>query len=213
MICVSLASMTFDECFKAIKKAEFAELRLDLLDLTDEQLKTLLSIKSKTIVTCRPGKYSETERVNLLKRVIDYGAGYLDIEYEANEKYREELVKYAHSKNKLVIISYHNWETTPSKKDLDKIIKKSRKWKADRVKIATTAISKVDAIRIMSLYEEYTNIIAFCMGKMGMITRIAAPILGSDFTFAAINSKLATAPGQLTVEELMEIYEYMDVDY
>jgi 3-dehydroquinate dehydratase-1 len=205
--------MNFDECFKAIKKSQFAELRLDLLDLTDEQLRTLLSVKSKTIVTCRPGKHSDIERNNLLKKALDYGAGYLDVEYEAAEKYRDELVKYAHTKDKLVIISYHNWETTPSKKDLEKIIKNSRKWKADRVKIATTARSKDDAIRIMSLYEEYNNIIAFCMGKVGMITRIAAPILGADFTFAASNPKLATAPGQLTVEELMDIYEYMDVDY
>ena len=213
MICVSLASMSFDECFKAIKKAPFVELRLDLLDITEEQLKTLVSIKSKTIATCRPCKKTDPERIQLLKKAIDYGTGYIDIEYEAYEKYREELVNYAHAKGKLVIISYHNWQTTPSRKELDKIIKNSRKWKADRVKIATTANSKDDSIRIMSLYEEYKDIIAFCMGKIGTITRIAAPLFGSDFTFAACNSKLATAPGHLTVEELMEIYEYMDVDY
>ena len=47
------------------------------------------------------------------------------------------------------------------------------------------------------------------MGKPGKITRIAAPFLGAPFTYAAWNEKLATAPGQLTVDELMDIYDVL----
>jgi len=45
MICVSLANINFQECVKAIGKAEFAEIRIDQLDLSEEQLKSLFSIK------------------------------------------------------------------------------------------------------------------------------------------------------------------------
>jgi 3-dehydroquinate dehydratase type I len=61
----------------------------------------------------------------------------------------------------------------------------------------------------MALYEKNKNIIAFCMGQIGTITRIAAPLLGADFTYAALESKLATAPGQLIVDEMKDIYKMM----
>ena len=89
------------------------------------------------------------------------------------------------------------------------IIKQSKKWKADRVKITTTAISKSDCSIVMALYAQHENIIAFCMGKPGKITRVAAPLLGAEFTYASLNEKHATAPGQLTVDELIDIYDVL----
>jgi len=96
---------------------------------------------------------------------------------------------------------------------LAQIIDNSRKWGADKVKIATMANNAKDNALILSLYAEYDNLIAFCMGKLGMITRVAAPVLGADFTFVAYSKKEATAPGQLTVGEMIDVYESLDIDY
>lgn len=209
MICVSLAGISFQECVKLIGKTEFAEVRIDQLDLSDEQFGSLFAMKSKTIATCRPGKDTD-QRLALLKLAIESGAGYVDIEYESDETFRNELVHYAKAHNCIAIISYHNFDNTPSIKELNDIIDNSFKWGADRVKIATNALNQADCARVMALYENHKNLIAFCMGKIGTITRVAAPLLGADFTYAAINKALATAPGQLTVEGFMDVYDVIN---
>ena len=209
MICVSLANINFQECIKAIGKAEFAEIRIDLLDLSEEQLKSLCSLKKKTIATCRRGKFDDPRRLELLKLAIDSGAGYIDIEYEAKPAYRRELINYARGKDVFVIISYHDFDRTPTTRDLINIIQQSFKWGANRAKITTMAKTPADCSRIMSLYEKNKNLIAFCMGQMGTITRVAAPLLGAEFTYAALEPKLATAPGQLVVDEMLDIYKMM----
>jgi len=205
MICVSLAGITFEECVKLIAKTEFAEIRIDQLDLSDDQFSSLFAMKKKTIATCRPGKDVD-QRLALLKLAIESGAGYVDIEYESDTTFRTELLNYAHAHNTLVIISYHNFESTPSTKELNQIIDQSFKWGADRVKITTTASSQIDCARVMSLYENHKNLIAFCMGEIGTITRVAAPLLGAEFTYASISKALATAPGQITVDGLIDVY-------
>ena len=212
MICVSLSGLTYQECINAIGKSEYAEVRMDLLDLSDSQLQGLFSIKQKTVATCRPGKHDTHERLRLLKSAIDAGAGYVDIEFEAEELYREELTNYAHEKGKKVILSYHNFEMTPSAEELQEIILKSRSMGCDIVKIATMANSGRDNSVVLSLYKDFDNIIAFCMGKKGMISRVAAPLLGAEFTFAALSSRNATAPGQFTREELLDIFDFFDYD-
>ena len=207
MICISLAGITFQECIKAIGKSDFAEIRIDQLDLSESQLEALFAMKKNTIATCRPGSLNDIQRIALLKHAMNAGAGYIDIEYEAPEHYREELIKVALEKKVIVIISYHNFEETPERYELEHIIIQSELMGAERVKLATMANSVIDNSRILSLYETHTNLITFCMGKIGMITRVTAPFLGAEFTFAALNRKLATAPGQLTFEELTDIYE------
>lgn len=208
MICVSLAGISFEECVKLMAKTEFAEIRIDQLNLSDDQFSSLFAMKKNTIATCRPGKDAD-QRLALLKLAIESGAGYVDVEYESDETFRKELLEYAHAHHTRVIISYHNFEATPSTGELEKIVNQSFKWGADRVKITTTATSHADCARVMALYDKYTNLIAFCMGKTGTITRVAAPLLGADFTYAAISKALATAPGQLTVDELKEVYSVM----
>ena len=38
MICIALAELTFAECLQAVKNLEFAEIRLDLLNLSPDQI-------------------------------------------------------------------------------------------------------------------------------------------------------------------------------
>jgi 3-dehydroquinate dehydratase len=207
MICVSLAGLSFQECVKAISRTEFAEIRIDQLDFSDDQFRGLFAIKSNTVATCRPENIDTDRRLELLKAAIEAGAGYVDVEYESDDAYRQELVAFAKANNSRVIISYHNFEETPTAAELDEIITQSFDWGADRVKLAVMAQTPADCARIMGLYDNYSNLIAFCMGDIGAITRVAAPLLGADFTFAAYNRAKATAPGQLTVEEFRDIYE------
>jgi len=45
---------------------------------------------------------------------------------------------------------------------------------------------------------------------MGRITRVLAPYLGSEFTFAAPSFGEETAPGQLAAGDLMNIFKLVD---
>jgi len=54
--------------------------------------------------------------------------------------------------------------------------------------------------------------IVFCMGAAGLVSRIIAKKLGSFVTFASINAEAATAPGQLTIEQLKGLYRYDNID-
>ena len=208
MICVSLAGLTYQECLTAIDRCEFAEVRIDLLDIRTDQFRDIFSAKNCIIATCRKSltNNKNNNRTGLLKMAILSGAKYVDIEYDAETDIREEVTEFAHSHNCLVILSYHNYEQTPPKDQLELIIKQSRQWNADIVKIATTASNTKDCSVVMSLYSMFDKIIAFCMGDQGKITRIAAPFLGARFTYAALNNDLSTAPGQLTVDEMNRIY-------
>ena len=50
------------------------------------------------------------------------------------------------------------------------------------------------------------DVIAFCMGPLGKWSRIAAPLLGSWLTFAPFSKQGASAPGQLTVNDLKRVW-------
>lgn len=211
MICVSLAHLGLNRCLELLYKLECAEIRLDLMDLTVEEVKQVFSTPCVLVATCRPGKYSWEERAHLLIQAIHSGARYVDIEIEADDKLLHLIKEHAEEKGVKLIISYHNFDKTPSVKELENIIRESRLKGADIVKIATMAKSYEDSATVMSLYSKNKDIIAFCMGKEGLITRVAAPLLGADFTFAAFDETNVTAPGQLSFDKMEKIYQLMEV--
>jgi len=50
------------------------------------------------------------------------------------------------------------------------------------------------------------------MGAAGLVSRIIAKKLGSFVTYASIDEKTATAPGQLTIEQLKNLYRFDSID-
>jgi len=205
-VCVSLGGIPFHTCMQLALKFPLVEIRLDLIKLDPPKIEMLAMQCRQWIATCRPGNLAERERTTLLAAAIRSGATYADIEYEAESDYRQTLVDLAKRLQCKVIISYHNFESTPDDDTLDQIINRSTEMGADCVKIATTANSPADCARIMSLYSRHKHLVAFAMGDAGKITRVAAPLLGADFTFASVDEARLTAAGQLTVSQMEVIY-------
>jgi 3-dehydroquinate dehydratase type I len=81
----------------------------------------------------------------------------------------------------------------------------------DIVKIVTFARSWEDNFSILSLIsharKRNQEIVAFCMGQKGKMSRIFSPLMGAAWTYASINRGKTSAPGQLTVEEMREVWE------
>ena len=84
---------------------------------------------------------------------------------------------------------------------------------ADVIKMVALARQPEDNLRLLSLIPQALaagrEIIAFCMGPAGKWSRITAPLLGSFLTFAPFTKKGASAPGQLTVNEVKRLWNML----
>ena len=69
-------------------------------------------------------------------------------------------------------------------------------------KLAVKAVTRADVARVLALYDDERVVVALAMGELGVISRVAAPMLGAPFTFVAADAASATAPGQLTAEQM-----------
>jgi 3-dehydroquinate dehydratase-1 len=212
MICVSLAEKDPDVCLEILEKVEMAEIRIDLAELSDKDIIKIFSARKKLIATCRPGKYSLSERIQKLKLSIESGATFVDIEYESEDDFRNAMIEFAHDRQCDVIISYHNYEITPELDELEKIMNKCFELGADIAKIATLIKVNRDNSKILSLYKAPGRLIAIGMGELGKISRIVAPFLGAEFTYASLTEESITAPGQISYKRLNKyILEIMKI--
>jgi 3-dehydroquinate dehydratase-1 len=210
MICVSLADLSYEGFLKAIQSESFAEIRIDKSDLKNSQIEDLFKSHPQLIATCRSGKYNEKEREKKLKTAIASGASYVDLEVESPDEYLTDMLEHAHANHCKVIISYHNFDTTPTISELKKITDICFEQGADVCKIVTTIENNIQRARILSLYAEYENIVAFGMGERGKLTRLLAPLLGAPFTYASRGAGNEVAPGQIDKVSMLEKIEMLN---
>jgi len=202
MVCACIAEKDVKKCLNSLDRVEMAEIRIDLTEFNDEEIKQVFSQRKKLIATCRPGKFTDKERIEKLKLAIESGATFVDIEYEAPLEYRVELIDFAHTHQCDVIMSYHNYKETPDLDELEKIMLSCFKKGGDLAKIATHVNVNRDNSKILSLYKAPGRLIAIGMGDLGKISRVVAPFLGAEFTYAALDENLKTAPGQISYSRL-----------
>jgi 3-dehydroquinate dehydratase I len=177
------------------------ELRFDLLDTDISELLKLVTQGTAVIATCRPGKMDEESRMQLLKEAMDQGVKFIDIEIDAGDAFKNEMLQYARQRKTEVILSWHDFEKTPSLNELVHILDQCYAEGADIAKIACAVQSDADNANLLSLYAKPGRKVILGMGARGKITRVAALQLGAEFTFTAPDRMHATAPGQLTYSE------------
>jgi 3-dehydroquinate dehydratase-1 len=198
MICVSIAEENADECIKALDGLDFAEIRLDKIrELPPEQIRRIFSANARLIATCRPGTIDSTKRKKRLLEAIEAGAAYVDIEVEASDLLKDEIIKAAREKGARVIVSYHNHRRTPSEAELQQVISWCFDSGADIAKVACKVNNIKDNARLLGLLDTEREVVIIGMGELGRITRVIAPLLGSSFTFASLSAGKETADGQI----------------
>jgi 3-dehydroquinate dehydratase I len=234
-ICVPLNGRTEQEIMSQLSDAlkdpcDLLEWRADFyLAASDmNQWKPMLSkIRSKTkkplIFTLRSeseGGQSSLRRSDalaLLRDVCEQGdVDLVDIELfeddgSLDEAKMEFLVETAHSNNKKVILSNHDFDKTP---DMDAIIKRLQamdRLGADLPKVAYMPLTPEDvttlleAARIVATDTMFKPFVAISMGKLGQKSRLSGGPFGAAITFAATpaqDGQSATAPGQIEAAEL-----------
>jgi 3-dehydroquinate dehydratase type I len=219
-ICIPIVEATVEKALIAIKKvnrwADLIELRVDYLRRMN--LAPLLENRRKPlIVTHRRkeegGKYKgeERKRLSVLQEAIDLGADYVDVELATERSFLQSLIR--NKGGTQVILSFHDFQGTPSLKELQRLCGQMIRLDADVVKIVPFARSWEDNLTILSLIpyakERRQKIVAFCMGEKGKLSRVFSPFLGAAWTYASLNQSKASAPGQLTVAEVREIWKVL----
>jgi 3-dehydroquinate dehydratase type I len=186
MICVTFSKPTVEQFLLKHPEVRLIELRLDLMEIDETQLRRFLSLPVDVIVTCRPnGQITEKQRLTLLCQSISFGARYVDVEIESGTEFISILKKSATQHNCKLIISSHHFDEMPELTELEKIIEHCRAAQADIVKIACMVNDEQDIVTIKSLYTKTNPLIALGMGEKGTITRIKACEWGAPFTFVA----------------------------
>jgi 3-dehydroquinate dehydratase/shikimate dehydrogenase len=113
-----------------------------------------------------------------------------------------------------VIRSYHCFRGVPDY--LDSFFDKFISLNGGVFKIAIQANDATDGLVVMELLEraktENKELIPIAMGEAGVWTRILGLSRGAFMTFASLDEDSATAPGQLTVREMTEVYRVKELD-
>jgi len=189
------------------KKFDLSEIRLDLTGFKKPEIEKIFSSGAKLIATCRPGQVSDNDRKELLKKAIFSGATYVDVEFETDFGFKQDIISAAVSKKCDVIISYHNFKYTPPREQLKIIANQCFDMGANVAKISCMVQKPEDNASLLSLYEPGKRIVSFGMGELGKISRIAAAFMGAEFTFASATDESATGPGQISYTKLRTIIE------
>lgn len=212
MICVSIGNVTFEECLAALDAVEFAEIRIDTMAFAAGQIRVLFSRPKRLVATCRPGTRGEDDRKALLAEAIAAGASFVDLEAEAGDAFKKEIVERARARGCRVIISHHDLAKTPPRAALERVIRAGFKDGADVVKIACRVRSPAESARLLGLLDDPRSLIVVGLGPLGRITRVAALFLGSPFTYASPAPGKETAEGQIDQGALRKILRCLRED-
>jgi 3-dehydroquinate dehydratase I len=210
MICVAISDKNPEKCLEILDKVEMAEIRLDLTGYDFPTIGRVFAHQTPTIATCRSENTSLEYQKSALLKAIESGANYVDIEIEVSEEECREIIQCAKNHGCKIIISYHNFTETPGLKELFTIADDCYRRGADVAKLATMVNKQEDNARLMALYSIGKPIVSLGMGELGKVSRVVAPLLGAEFTFAAQDDGSETAPGQIKYSEMKNLVSQIE---
>jgi 3-dehydroquinate dehydratase type I len=223
VICIPIAATTTDAAIlrmeRAAPLADLVELRIDRIP--GAELERLLTARlTPVIITNRRREEgggftgTEEERVARLTEAVRLGADYVDIETATDPALKVGLRAAIVGTSAKLLVSWHDFSGTPPLEFLKAKLEECMADDPAIVKIVTHADDASDCLRVLELIpyaqQKSQAIIAFCMGRRGKISRIAAPLLGSIIAYASLEPEEASAPGQLTIHQMREISRLME---
>ncbi|KAL5701463.1 hypothetical protein ACHQM5_026794 [Ranunculus cassubicifolius] len=225
LICAPIMGDTVDEMLSLMNKAEkvgvdVVEIRLDYLkDFSPKRDIEILISKSPlpTLITYRPtwegGEYEgdESMRLNALRLAMELGADYIDVELQVAAEFINSIREKKPEKLK-IIVSSHNYHRTPSAEEIGSLVEKIKATGADIVKIATTALDISDVARVFQMTANSpVPVIGLVMTEKGLMSRILCPKYGGYLTFGTLEAGKVSAPGQPTVADLLNLFNFRQI--
>jgi 3-dehydroquinate dehydratase-1 len=144
---------------------------------------------------------SGTARLDILRAVSPWVDA---IDIELDTEIRADVVTLCREHAKPVIVSVHDFNGTPSREELTRLIYIGKRAGGDIVKLATTATSRADVEHLLDVLRAHRDeqLIVIGMGDEGVVSRVFFPLFGSLLTWGFLNR--VGAPGQLPVAELVD---------
>ncbi|MCH8150828.1 MAG: type I 3-dehydroquinate dehydratase [Planctomycetes bacterium] len=212
--------------------ARLIEWRIDALAEEPDALAAIKALVRRCpapcIVTCRVcgegGDYGGTEdhRAEIFEALVraDHPPRYIDIElaaYQRDTRLRRaisaalkdgERARDAHTS---LILSVHDFDRRPADL-LQRIEAMTNEPACSVIKVAWQARSLRDNLEALDLLAQRAKpMIALCMGRFGLMSRVLAPKFGGLLTFTTDRSAEMTAPGQPTIDELQNVYRFQRI--
>jgi len=219
-ICVSICERTREtiqlQAERADELADLVEVRLDGLDPDTYNLRDfkgyLPVVLRPVVATYRPAEQGGMNQLTGKQRLLFWlfnrpAADFFDIEFDM-----ATTPSVFDSEKDLdwsrVISSYHNFRGVPA--DLLSIYERMARTRARILKIAVQAHDITDCLPVFDVLQrglaDGHEMIAIAMGGYGLITRILGPSRGAFLTYASPEDGKATAPGQISVKDLRDVY-------
>lgn len=192
-----------------VELADMLEMRLDLLPMPFEEVFDAVSTLQKPLIaTCRASMEgggftgTERERERCLCEAMEH-VDMVDVELAAHE-IRESVVRCARELGVKVILSHHDFLTTPSLPRLLEVFTSEFESGADIAKVAVMPTDMGDTLVLLeavyAMRGASGGVCGISMGEIGKPTRLLAPFYGSVLTYGSLSS--VVAPGQLSVGAL-----------
>jgi 3-dehydroquinate dehydratase I len=184
------------------------ELRLDALFAIREELEaTLKNLRAPLIITARHPREGGSSQLSLqnrrllLLRFLPHAA-YVDIELRSADALAP-ILEAARAKRIPIIISFHDFNETPSRLRLDAIARAARSMGADVLKIATRTDTQEQLSRLLRFFAETSSqlpIAAMGIGRLGRTARRELTKRGSPLNYAHLGH--ARIPGQPSLSDV-----------
>ena len=149
---------------------------------------------------------TEKERISILRKACQ-AFDFVDVGVCTEKEVIKELIN-SKDKKAQIILSYHDFEKTPS--DLDSTFQDMLRLKPNLIKIAVKANNLSDSLKILDLAtknKEKAKCIFLSMGKWGKMSRVSSPMITRTWGYAALDEESINADGQLTVAEMKKYQE------
>jgi len=220
MICIPIMARDTSEALRRMEEAgplaDLMEIRLDVMDSFD--LEEIIQAASRPLIITYRSKKEGGEgaadyatRIRFLRTAIELGVDFVDVEYTLPLEVRKEI--FQHRQSTRLIISSHLRYKTPTSEKLEELFRNMAATGADVVKIISTAKQVEDNLKVLALIPPAQKlgieIIAFCMGPLGRISRVATILLGGYLTFASLETGQESAAGQIPVKDIKKILEML----
>ena len=222
-VCVSITNNSVSEALASAKAvengADVIEIRLDALK--NPEVAPFIEQLTKPLLFTNRAKWEggffdgdEKDRISLLVEAVNAKAAFVDIELQTDDTYRGEILTAAKKSGTEVLVSWHNFNETPTTQELISIFQMMYRSGANIGKLVTMAHGPLDVLRVLDLQVQAADmdfpLIAFCMGTPGAISRIATLDLGGYMTYAAPEPGKQAAPGQVALSDLRSIFEKLN---
>ena len=215
---------------------DLIEFRFDFINntnaITSLFIKSLLNLTHSSITTIFTfrddseggnAKISKAERLKIYKLLIEAKPDYIDIEMSSDTETLSEIISLALMNKVRIIFSYHDFQSTPSyPKALEILLRFEERLIENNLnefniidnslfKIIFTAQDFEDNLVPIQLCKYFSknnkNVISFCMGELGIFSRITCVKFGSFMTYGSFEEK--TAPGQIKIETIRQFHKLL----